>query len=149
MDDYIACRNLLFLSCHETMNSSIHQGLFMLKRMQDFKCNCENSNESGEGAHVVAEASMRSNRLVLLHHAQKCLHEGNGRCPSTPFCWGLKTLWVHLLKCKNDLCPVLHCCSSRCVLKHYSKCIFKSTCEVCKSCHMRVKEKSTVSECRK
>lgn len=71
-------------------------------------------------------------RLLLLRHAAKCPHQDEGIvCPVTPHCKSMKTLWRHVLSCKDQKCSTAHCVSSRYVLSHYSKCK-ESMCPVCK-----------------
>lgn len=70
----------------------------------------------------------RQQRLLLLRHASKCpLPEG--RCKIPP-CAGMKRLWKHIAKCKDQKCQVPHCVSSRYVLSHYHRCKDKK-CAVC------------------
>ena len=59
-------------------------------------------------------------RLLLLRHAARCPHE-DGRCPVTD-CAGMKRLWKHIAKCKDQKCRVPHCVSSRYILSHYHRC---------------------------
>lgn len=68
-------------------------------------------------------------RLLLLRHASKCPHEA-GRCTVTPHCANMKSLWKHIMSCKDQECKVPHCVSSRYVLSHYSKCKDQQ-CPVC------------------
>lgn len=67
-------------------------------------------------------------RLLLLRHASKCPHDG--KCPVTEYCANMKTLWRHIMQCKDQDCKVAHCISSRYVLAHYSRCK-EPTCPVC------------------
>lgn len=71
--------------------------------------------------HRRAVLKQQIQRLLLLRHASKCPHEAN-RCPVTTHCFAMKSLWKHLMKCKDQECKVAHCVSSRYVLSHYSKC---------------------------
>jgi hypothetical protein len=80
----------------------------------------------------------QSLRLILLRHTSKCIHP-NGQCPVTPFCWGLKYLWLHILECKEQECKTKHCISSRCILSHYSICKVV-VCPVCKAVRAAVKK---------
>jgi E1A/CREB-binding protein len=68
-------------------------------------------------------------RLLLLRHASKCPHENN-KCQVTPHCANMKTLWKHIMSCKDQDCKTAHCVSSRYVLSHYSKCK-DAACPVC------------------
>jgi len=79
--------------------------------------------------HRRAVLKQQIQRLLLLRHASKCPHEAN-QCPVTTHCSSMKTLWKHLMKCKDQECKVPHCVSSRYVLSHYSKCQ-DSQCPVC------------------
>ena len=45
-------------------------------------------------------------------------------------CANMKTLWSHIMSCKDQECKVAHCVSSRYVLSHYSKCKDQN-CPVC------------------
>lgn len=63
----------------------------------------------------------KQQRLLLLHHAAKCPHN-DGRCPTTPHCADMKTLWKHMEGCKDNNCRISHCFSSRAILSHYRKC---------------------------
>eukprot|EP00957_Ditylum_brightwellii_P025425 1922788-Ditylum_brightwellii.AAC.1 len=63
----------------------------------------------------------KQQRLLLLRHASKCEYE-NGKCPITPHCQEMKTLWKHIASCKDQNCNVRHCMSSRYVLSHYRRC---------------------------
>jgi hypothetical protein len=62
----------------------------------------------------------KQQRLLLLRHASRCQYEG--RCPVTPHCASMKTLWEHIAHCRNQQCQVPHCMSSRYVLSHYRRC---------------------------
>ena len=68
-------------------------------------------------------------RLLLLRHASKCPYEP-GKCPITVHCASMKSLWKHIMSCKDQNCATPHCVSSRYVLSHYSKCKEES-CPVC------------------
>ena len=63
----------------------------------------------------------KQQRLLLLHHSAKCLHEA-GRCTTTPYCADMKRLWRHMEGCKDNNCRVAHCFSSRAILSHYRNC---------------------------
>lgn len=69
-------------------------------------------------------------RLLLLQHASKCTVTHGETCKATPHCSTFKTLWQHVLSCKDDRCTTKHCVSSRHVLSHYSKCK-QTDCQVC------------------
>ena len=88
-----------------------------------------NSGSGHTEDHRRAVLKQQIQRLLLLRHASKCPHEAN-RCPVTTYCSSMKTLWKHLMKCKDQECKVPHCVSSRYVLSHYSKCQ-DSHCPVC------------------
>jgi hypothetical protein len=62
----------------------------------------------------------KQQRLLLLRHASRCQY--TGKCPVTPHCASMKTLWEHIAHCKNQQCAVAHCMSSRYVLSHYRRC---------------------------
>jgi hypothetical protein len=79
----------------------------------------------------------QSQRLSLLRHASKCPHLNNA-CPVTPFCWAVKTLWSHMMTCKDQQCNVKHCLSSRYILAHYSNCI-SASCPVCDLVRSQIK----------
>lgn len=68
-------------------------------------------------------------RLLLLRHASKC-PAPEGHCQATPHCAGMKGLWAHIAKCKDQQCQVSHCVSSRYVLSHYHRCK-DAKCAVC------------------
>ena len=51
-------------------------------------------------------------------------------CPVTQHCVGMKKLWKHIAKCKDDQCQMSHCVSSRYVLSHYH-CCRERGCAVC------------------
>lgn len=68
-------------------------------------------------------------RLLLLRHASKCQYE-NGTCVVSSYCGSMKTLWKHIVSCKDQECKTKHCVSSRYVLSHYSKCR-DANCPVC------------------
>ena len=53
-----------------------------------------------------------------------------GKCPVTQHCAGMKKLWKHIAECKDQLCQVPHCVSSRYVLSHYHRCRERG-CAVC------------------
>lgn len=84
-----------------------------------------NSNEE----HRRQVLKQQQQRLLLLRHASKCPHDA-GRCPITPHCASMKSLWKHIMSCKDQECKVPHCVSSRYVLSHYSKCKDQG-CPVC------------------
>ena len=63
----------------------------------------------------------KQQRLLLLRHASKCQYEA-GKCPVTPHCASMKTLWEHIAHCKDQQCTVDYCMSSRYVLSHYRRC---------------------------
>ena len=63
----------------------------------------------------------KQQRLLLLHHSSKCLHE-DGRCAVTAHCADMKRLWKHMARCTDNNCRVSHCFSSRSILSHYRKC---------------------------
>ena len=63
----------------------------------------------------------KQQRLLLLRHASKCQYEA-GKCPVTPHCASMKTLWEHIAHCKDQQCTVDYCMSSRYVLNHYRRC---------------------------
>ena len=69
-------------------------------------------------------------RLLLLQHASKCTVQVGETCPITPHCALFKTLWRHVLSCKDKECTTKHCASSRYALHHYSMCK-QSDCQVC------------------
>ena len=71
-------------------------------------------------------------RLLLLQHASKCTVQVGEICPVTPHCALFKTLWQHVLSCKDKECTTKHCASSRYALHHYSMCK-QSDCQVCGS----------------
>ena len=56
-------------------------------------------------------------RIIELHHANKCNY--NGKC-SYPNCDIFKPLWNHIIVCMDLECKYPHCKSSRYVLNHYS-----------------------------
>ena len=60
-------------------------------------------------------------RLFLLHHSSKCLHE-DGRCKVTTRCASMKRLWKHMARCAENNCRASHCFSSRSILSHYRNC---------------------------
>ena len=69
-------------------------------------------------------------RLLLLHHSSKCKYGTAEKCPATIHCSGMKQLWQHITRCKNQGCDHAHCVSSRYVLSHYNRCQDES-CAVC------------------
>lgn len=71
----------------------------------------------------------KQQRLLLLRHASRCQHEPS-KCPVTPHCAAMKTLWEHIARCKDQNCSVPHCMSSRYVLSHYRRCK-DSKCPAC------------------
>eukprot|EP00536_Pseudo-nitzschia_multiseries_P016034 jgi/Psemu1/247266/estExt_Genewise1.C_10040019 len=81
--------------------------------------------QNGAGNRQVSDRQQvlrhQQQRLLLLRHAAKCQH-GDGRCPVTPHCAGMKRLWKHIAECKDQKCLVPHCVSSRYVLSHYHRC---------------------------
>lgn len=68
-------------------------------------------------------------RLLQLRHAIKCSYEKN-KCPISSHCAKLKTLWKHLLQCKDQYCDFPLCVSSRYIIYHYGSCP-KDNCNVC------------------
>jgi len=82
--------------------------------------------QSGRSSHNDMHSSSnrlrhKQQRLLLLRHASKCPYE-EGKCPVTEMCAGMKRLWTHISKCKDQQCKVSHCMSSRYVLSHYRRC---------------------------
>eukprot|EP00978_Attheya_sp_CCMP212_P043915 scaffold294920_cov59-Attheya_sp.AAC.5 len=76
---------------------------------------------AGGDAEWQSKIKHKQRRLLLLRHASKCQYE-DGACPVTPFCPSMKKLWKHIADCKDQLCKVQHCVSSRYVLSHYKRC---------------------------
>jgi hypothetical protein len=53
-------------------------------------------------------------RLLLLRHASKCKYgtaEIPQTCPATKHCKEMKTLWLHITRCKDQRCQRAHCVS--------------------------------------
>ena len=80
-----------------------------------------NSQQTNPELHRQQVLKQQQQRLLLLRHASKCPHENN-KCTVTPHCANMKTLWKHIMSCKDQDCKTAHCVSSRYVLSHYSKC---------------------------
>ena len=87
------------------------------------------TTDSDERTKVIKQ---QQQRLLLLQHASKCSVQVGETCPITPHCALFKTLWQHVLSCKDKECPTKHCASSRYALHHYSMCK-QSDCQVCGS----------------
>lgn len=93
-----------------------------------------NSAQGGNSSHHTEEhrrqvLKQQQQRLLLLRHASKCPYD-NGKCQVTPHCANMKSLWKHIMSCKDQECKIAHCVSSRYVLSHYSKCKDQQ-CPVC------------------
>jgi len=86
-----------------------------------------NDNEKNGRDDTDAKSRHKRQRLLLLRHAAKCPH--NDQCPVTPHCAEMKVLWKHIAYCKDSVCKVPHCMSSRFVLSHYRRC--KPPCNIC------------------
>lgn len=88
---------------------------------------------SGDMASLSPERKLvclhQQQRLLLLYHAYSCPY-GDNRCPKTEHCGAMKSLWKHIVNCKDRECLVPHCVSSRYVLSHYHKCR-DIACDVC------------------
>ena len=82
-------------------------------------------------------------RLLLLRHAAKC--DGGPTC-QTKFCPQMTTLWKHMKKCRDKICKVSHCLSSRCVLNHYRGCKSRGTMATCVICAPVMKKLSQTGE---
>jgi E1A/CREB-binding protein len=80
-----------------------------------------------------------SQRLLILRHASKCIHQKEGLC-KMHLCWATKSLWKHIMICSNNLCTVSNCFTSRYSLKHYSMCDIL-LCAVCDSTRTSIKTK--------
>ena len=67
------------------------------------------------------DLKVQQNRLLLLWHANKCPNKG-GQCPINQYCFGMKVVWAHIRICKDKLCRVPLCSSTKTVLYHYASC---------------------------
>ena len=85
------------------------------------------TTDSDERTKIIKQ---QQQRLLLLQHASKCTVQVGETCSITPHCALFKTLWQHVLSCKDNECPTKHCASSRYALHHYSVCK-QSDCQVC------------------
>eukprot|EP01036_Dinobryon_divergens_P035370 gene35370-45813_t len=128
---FLPCRHLCSCSdCFKQINKS--------KRKCPL-CRCDvvttiddNSKSQPTAEHRQKVLKQQQQRLLLLRHASRCPHENEeSNCPATPHCRSMKTLWKHVLVCKDQVCSTAHCVSSRYVLSHYSKCR-EPECPLCK-----------------
>jgi E1A/CREB-binding protein len=76
------------------------------------------SQNSHQEEHRRQILKQQQQRLLLLRHASKCQYE-NGTCVVSSYCGSMKTLWKHIVSCKDQECKTKHCVSSRYVLSHY------------------------------
>jgi hypothetical protein len=113
------------------LNSYDFEDKTLLERLPEVSCVSSDVNR-------MQTQKFQSAQLILLRHSSKCIHF-NGQCPVTPFCWGVKNLWLHILECKDQECKTRHCISSRYVLSHYSDCKVIG-CHVCNAVHVAVKK---------
>lgn len=90
---------------------------------------------------------LQRHRLLQLRHAIKCPYEIN-KCPISSHCGKLKTLWKHLLQCKDQYCDVPLCVSSRYIIYHYGSCP-KDNCNVCRPVRDTYKRAHTEEEERR
>ena len=81
----------------------------------------------------------RQERLLLLHHSYKCNAE-KGKC-KVSHCSEIKSLWKHMIRCKDPHCRVPHCFSSRSILSHYKECK-DGNCPTCKPVRETVRRQS-------
>ena len=127
---FLPCRHLCSCSdCFKQINK--------LKRKCPL-CRCDvvttidDSKSQPTAEHRQKVLKQQQQRLLLLRHASRCPHDDEEiNCPATPHCRSMKTLWKHVLVCKDQVCSTSHCVSSRYVLSHYSKCR-ESECPLCK-----------------
>jgi hypothetical protein len=87
-----------------------------------------NSNTNSNDKYAASVLRQQRQRLFMLRHVSKCPFPTN--CPVTPDCETMKTLWFHLLSCRDINCQTERCSSSRHVLTHYSRCQ-DSECPIC------------------
>jgi hypothetical protein len=79
-------------------------------------------------------------KLLLIRHASKCNYSDD-KCPVLKNCSKYKSLWIHLLDCKEKSCTYLHCLSSRRLLTHFSNCK-ENTCKLCLPVRNAIKQKN-------
>eukprot|EP00978_Attheya_sp_CCMP212_P046565 scaffold399362_cov55-Attheya_sp.AAC.2 len=101
----------------------------------------EDPNEAGKPQKKVIR--QQQYRLILLRHANKCTA---GPSCKNKFCPEMKTLWIHMKKCRDKKCATSHCVSSRCVLNHYRMCKSEGTIATCKVCGPVMKMKQVQSQ---
>eukprot|EP00598_Pedospumella_elongata_P016327 CAMPEP_0184989006 /NCGR_PEP_ID=MMETSP1098-20130426/26487_1 /TAXON_ID=89044 /ORGANISM="Spumella elongata, Strain CCAP 955/1" /LENGTH=388 /DNA_ID=CAMNT_0027513885 /DNA_START=65 /DNA_END=1231 /DNA_ORIENTATION=- len=90
------------------------------------------------------KAQVLQQRLLLLNHSSKCTIAEDQVCPVSRHCGQFKTLWQHILVCKDNGCKVIHCISSRYVLSHYANCA-ECDCLICPRVRESAKRESTDS----
>lgn len=94
-----------------------------------------NQEPTSPDSHIISKGkrlAKQQNLLYLVLHAKSCTCSA-GRCPVTPLCAKMKTVWAHACKCEQpaNTCPESHCGSSRWVLDHFKRCKSHETCELC------------------
>jgi E1A/CREB-binding protein len=151
----LSCQGLLSNDCEVACNSFVQEGYFMYKlslrtfsiiedyfleeieitghlfRLKFCLSNVLLWNITSRRKNDVEYVNLKvqQNRLLLLHHAYKCPNRG-GQCPINPYCFGIKVVWAHILICKDPLCRVPLCSSTRAILHHYAYCQVPS-CSIC------------------
>ena len=118
---FLPCRHFCLCSdCFKQLNRS--KSKCPLCRCDVVATSEDNKNEELSAEHRQSVLKQQHQRLLLLRHASRCPHDDDSLCPVTPHCRSMKTLWKHILVCKDQHCRTAHCVSSRYVLSHYSKC---------------------------
>ena len=101
----------------------------------------EGAGQPGISAeHMRGVVQQQQLRLLQLRHASKCEHP-HGECPDEGRmnCNIMKSVWTHIVSCKNKECTMRHCASSHSVLAHFSRCK-DAACSVCAPVRATIKD---------